>query len=76
MFSQHTTIHDFWLYEGSPSQSMESLLSQWKKLTDFLPTRRRQPHLTTYQLLVMQTLCGVQRAASEFVRLYSYLSLA
>lgn len=27
-------------------------------------TSRRQPHLTTYQLLVMQTLCGVLQARS------------
>lgn len=31
-----------------------------KELSDNLPTSSLQPHLTTYQLLVMQTLCGVQ----------------
>lgn len=36
-----------------------------EKLTDNLPTSRRRPHLTTYQLLVMQTLCGERRAAGE-----------
>lgn len=51
IFLQQMFTCDFWLYEGSPSsQSMESLSSPWKKLTDNLPTSRRQPHLTTYQL--------------------------
>lgn len=62
----HITTCDFGLCEGSRlSQSMESLLSPCKKknLADNLPTSARQPHLTTYQLLVMQTLCGVQGKA-------------
>ena len=59
---------------GEPLISLKK--KKKKQLTDNLPTSRRQPHLTTYQLLVMQTLCGVQRAAGELGKLNSHLSSA
>lgn len=55
------------------------LPSQWRashllEKAYSLPTSRRKPHLTTYQLLAIQTLCGVQRAAS-FIHILARLPL-
>lgn len=66
IFSQQMFTCDFWHCECSPSLSQwrtSHLLGKEKKalLADNLPTSRRQLHLTTYQLLVVQTLCGVQQ---------------
>lgn len=59
-----------------PSQWRASHLLKKKKKKYNLPTSRRKPHLTTYQLLVMQTLCGVQQAAGQLGRINSHLSSA